>query len=417
MSQDTLSPVDEFISTLNEEKERDTKFPFESMFMKINDGLSGLRDPISGDFPTELTDPLEKSIVDLNKLLNECLTMSKKQRERKTVRENCYSPFFICSTKEKLKKILKKIKEIEKNPPKKPEDKAGRKAASAMEWTTSYVDESTVFGWDDVVEDIKKELLKEKVKLNLVGIVGIFGSGKTTLAQKVFATEEVMDNFELRLWVWVSPKCRRVELLRRILENIGLEHEYVESILKIDPNKEVLGVLLFLLHVHLMDKKYLIVFDDIRNVGQWHCELQKDPPKNPTEDWCARLAYGLPKGNGSAIIVTTTKVEDARKIVGNEGLVVTPKPLKGEHGWAYGWALFKSAYEEGGSKVPPDLEAMKELITEKCDGLPLALKTAGQEMSRRAAAKERESFPTDQKKLDNDGEALLREQGHLDGAK
>ncbi|KAF5203256.1 hypothetical protein FRX31_007156, partial [Thalictrum thalictroides] len=46
----------------------------------------------------------------------------------------------------------------------------------------------------------------------------------------------------------------------------------------------------------------------------------------------------------------------------------------------YAWSLFKTAYEEV-KKFDKNLESMKDKITEKCNGIPFALKTVGKELA------------------------------------
>ncbi|KAF9587480.1 hypothetical protein IFM89_003419 [Coptis chinensis] len=159
----------------------------------------------------------------------------------------------------------------------------------------------------------------------------------------------------------------------------------VQSILDEKEDRDELGILLFMLYLQLLDKRYLIVFDDIWEATDWHTSLLDEPTE--TKEWKDRLAYGLPKGNGSAIIVTSRIHEVARRMVGRMHMH-HPKPLLDENGWL----LFKSAYEE----VRPfdeSLESMKSAIIVKCSGLPLALKTAGRELARMKQEEDDNSNP------------------------
>ncbi|XP_058073138.1 uncharacterized protein LOC131221858 isoform X2 [Magnolia sinica] len=325
--------------------------------------------------------------------------LSKKRKERGKICMNLYSPHELCTLSkfnEKLQKIKQYLHGIRSNIPPGLEDSIRGGAPDTKEkrlqWTSSAIDETKIYGWDKDVEEINKELIKEGTDLNKVGIVGMFGSGKSTLAQKIFVSEDVLDTFPLRLWVWVSPQCTKEELVRRMLDNLGVEEEEIEKTLEIDPTKNKIGVLLFILYLQLLDKRYLIVFDDVWNLDGWYCNLQDEPPEDKEWD---HLAHGLPKGNGSAIIITSRKEDDARKMVG-KGKIYTPKPLIGDDGWT----LFKSAFEEEVNTLPAEdaktltLESLKDLkqeITIKCGGLPLALITAGKEMVHEKLKTEREN--------------------------
>ncbi|XP_062188972.1 probable disease resistance protein At5g45440 [Phragmites australis] len=104
------------------------------------------------------------------------------------------------------------------------------------EWTTSYVDESRIYGWvkdaDKVVDALVGPDGDQKHLFRAAGIAGIHGSGKTALAQRVFVHGRVKDNFPLRLWVCVGPPDSedRFDLLYRMLDNLGLDTYQVEHI-------------------------------------------------------------------------------------------------------------------------------------------------------------------------------------------
>ncbi|PAN09202.1 hypothetical protein PAHAL_2G003900 [Panicum hallii] len=104
------------------------------------------------------------------------------------------------------------------------------------EWTTSYVDESRIYGWGKEADEVADALVApedgEKSLFRAAGIAGVHGSGKTALAQKVFVHDKAKDNFALRLWVCVGPPDSedRFGLLYRMLDNLGLDTAKVEGI-------------------------------------------------------------------------------------------------------------------------------------------------------------------------------------------
>ncbi|XP_066393085.1 uncharacterized protein [Miscanthus floridulus] len=110
------------------------------------------------------------------------------------------------------------------------------------EWTTSYVDEERIYGWDKEAGEVIDALVApddSERKFRAAGIAGIHGSGKTALAQKVFVHDKAKDNFALRLWVCVGPPDSedRFNLLYRMLDNLGLDTAKVEDI--VDKSKVV----------------------------------------------------------------------------------------------------------------------------------------------------------------------------------
>uniref|UniRef100_A0ACD5U9T4 Uncharacterized protein n=1 Tax=Avena sativa TaxID=4498 RepID=A0ACD5U9T4_AVESA len=278
------------------------------------------------------------------------------------------------------------------------------------EWTTSYVDESRIYGWADEADKVVDALVglqeeegkEDQLLFRAAGIAGIHGSGKTALAQKVFVHDRIKDAFPLRLWVCVGPPDHedRFNLLYRMLDNLGLDTAKVEDIVdkadvvvkadSADKDRSKIGVLLFILYVTLYKTGYLIVFDDIRAYGGgdgWYSNLTLEPPKNG--EWYERLAYGLPKARKSAVLVTCRSEDHARTMV-RTGRVFRPPRL----GVDDGWKLFQREYEEAKKKgkeesvekvkdekekekqedkLYHELEQMKEEIVNKCLGLPVAI--------------------------------------------
>jgi hypothetical protein len=103
------------------------------------------------------------------------------------------------------------------------------------EWTTSYVDESRIYGWDKEADELADALVAPEggeSMFRAAGIAGVHGSGKTALAQKVFVHDKAKDNFAIRLWVCVGPPDSedRFGLLYRMLDNLGLDTYKVEDI-------------------------------------------------------------------------------------------------------------------------------------------------------------------------------------------
>ncbi|OAY69946.1 putative disease resistance protein [Ananas comosus] len=359
MSQeDVVSLADKISGVL--EKEKNAKFPCKEKFDEINTKLSEIRSKISASLPQDQTDKLRDALHDLNNILAECLGLSNQQQN-----------------------VKKSLVIGSPGPSSQEEDDVG----DDYEWTCSYVDESMLYGDKDEAEKIIKALVKDE-DFNAVGIVGSYGSGKTNLARKVFIDEKVKDEFPLRLWVCVGPDCKKHELLYRMLDNLGLETDEVEEIVnnskavKDSSNKDSakIGVLLFILHWQLSDVKYLIVFDDVwcSTDIEWYRNLGSKPPTDKA--WDDRLGYGLPKGNGNAVIVTCRNEKDARTMV-DTGLVYTPKRLEVDEGFR----LFKRAFDEAkkNSNLPVEeglekkLEEMKKQIVDKCLGFPAALMAAG----------------------------------------
>lgn len=122
----------------------------------------------------------------------------------------------------------------------------------------STVRDEIVVGRDHDVDIIRDKLVEDTRNLDVVSVVGMGGSCKTTLAMKVFNDGFVVYHFGVRGWVTVSQTYEKTDLLNQMLASLGVE---------IEPNKSRQK-----LYKNLMSKRYLIVIDDV----YWNTEAWDD---------------------------------------------------------------------------------------------------------------------------------------------
>jgi len=146
------------------------------------------------------------------------------------------------------------------------------------------VDEASVHGRDREKHKVISKLLDNtnQHKINIVSVIGLGGSGKTTLAKMVFNDDKIIQkHFEVRIWVYVSQEFDVEKLVEKLFEGVSGEKSErypLEQMMKTILDK-------------LTGKRYLLVLDDI-----W------TEDRIPWEDFMVHIKGGA---HGSSILLTT----------------------------------------------------------------------------------------------------------------
>ncbi|KAF8410924.1 hypothetical protein HHK36_003461 [Tetracentron sinense] len=218
-------------------------------------------------------------------------------------------------------------------------------------WTSQAFDQSAIVGLKDDTRKIKGWIKPRNEVLHRVGILGMGGLGKTTIAQKIFNDKDVVERFTKRIWVSVSQTINETAIMKSMLKQLGNDGNGCDD-----------GMLLNMIQQELSNKTYLIVMDDVWSID---------------DGWWARIFAGLPKTEGysSSIIITTRKDDVLRSMGVEEERTHKPKVLKEDESWS----LFCKAAFSGSKTISkyPELKGVGKEIVKKCQGLPLAIKTIG----------------------------------------
>ena len=235
---------------------------------------------------------------------------------------------------------------------------------------SSYlVDESFVYGREEIKEEMLHWLLSGEKNaadnnVDVMSIVGIGGSGKTTLAQLLYNHERVTQHFQLKACVCVSTEVFLLEeVTKSILKEVGCATK----------SEDNLNLLQLKLKESVGSKKFLLVLDDVWDIKSL--------------DWDGLQIPLLAAAEGSKIVVTSRSETAARimEAVHTHHL----EKLSPEDSWS----LFtKLAFPDGDASAYPHLETIGREIVNKCQGLPLAVKALGSLLYSKVEEKEWEDI-------------------------
>ncbi|KAM3693929.1 hypothetical protein ACJW31_07G022100 [Castanea mollissima] len=222
--------------------------------------------------------------------------------------------------------------------------------------TSSFVNESKIYGRDEEKEKIIEVLLtnvSDQDNLAIYAVWGMGGLGKTTLAQLVYNDARVESHFKLRIWVCVSDDFHIRRLVKAIIESIDSS---ACNLLELDPLQQYL-------QEKLHGRRFLLVLDDIWNENH--------------EEW-DRLKHMLMCGMPGSMVIVTTRIEKIARMMAT----VLPIHHIGFLSNKDSWSLFKGrAFAMGRVEMNTELESIGKEIVKKCGGMPLAIKALGSLMS------------------------------------
>ncbi|CAL2267102.1 unnamed protein product [Prunus armeniaca] len=195
-------------------------------------------------------------------------------------------------------------------------------------------------------------LMDEGKHQTVVSVVGMGGSGKTTLVARTFTDNIVKSHFECYAWITVSQSYVIEDLFRRLIKEF---YQARKEEVKADLNSMSYRELLEILVKYLEAKRYLVVLDDVWDIKLWE-EIRLSFPD---------------KKLGSRVMLTTRREDIASSVFGVESHVHRIQRLETNDAWELFCMKAFSSYHN--KSCSPELQPLAREIVEKCEGLPLAI--------------------------------------------
>uniref|UniRef100_A0A0D9WPD9 NB-ARC domain-containing protein n=1 Tax=Leersia perrieri TaxID=77586 RepID=A0A0D9WPD9_9ORYZ len=229
-----------------------------------------------------------------------------------------------------------------------------------------YVEESQLVGLDEPMKKLMEMINRntEDIEANksgprVISVIGMGGLGKTTLANNVYNSKDLGDQFDSRAWITVSQSFDPKELIKEMINQMF----GVETLKTILGQHE--GIVLKLEHLtrrlqeRLQEKRYFVVLDDVWTIEAW--------------DYI-KLSFPNNSKDGSCVVVTTRN-QALAKICSPPSLIHQVEILEEKD--AENLFLRKTNKTLLELEKDTHLNKTVEKILKKCGGLPLAILTVG----------------------------------------
>lgn len=239
-------------------------------------------------------------------------------------------------------------------------DDGGAKLVNNISESSLFFSENSLVGIDAAKGKLMGWLLSPEPQRIVVSVVGMGGSGKTTLSANIFKSQSVRKHFESNAWVTISKSYVIEDVFRTMIKEF-----YKEAQTQIPAELHSLSYreLVEKLVEYLQSKRYIVVLDDVWSTGLWR-----------------EICIALPDGIcGSRVMITTRSMNVASYSYGIGSQKHEIELLKEDEAWVlFCNKAFSGSLEQCRAR---NLEPIARKLLERCQGLPLAIGSLGSMMS------------------------------------
>ncbi|XP_044974666.1 uncharacterized protein LOC123442630 isoform X3 [Hordeum vulgare subsp. vulgare] len=199
-------------------------------------------------------------------------------------------------------------------------------------------------------------LHNEKVdRLKVVSLVGLEGTGKTTLARSLYHQVQRSGQFECGAFVRVSPNPDMRRLLTTIFTQIQLPYSVCEGVSQPACCLDAQSLIANIKH-YLQHKRYFIILDDLWSISVWDI-----------------IRRAFPDVGCHSTIITTTQIQDVASACCSyqSKYIIKMEPLEDYQSRKLFFSVVFGS--EDAVSFPGDFEEVQSEIIEKCGGLPLSI--------------------------------------------
>ncbi|KAJ0244368.1 Disease resistance protein RPM1 [Hirschfeldia incana] len=239
-------------------------------------------------------------------------------------------------------------------------DDGGAKWLNNISESSLFFSENSLVGIDAAKGKLIGWIRSPEPQRIVVSVVGMGGSGKTTLSANIFKSQSVRKHFGSYAWVTISKSYVIEDVFRTMIKEFYKEAEtQIPSDLYSLSYRELVEKLV----EYLQSKRYFVVLDDVWNTGLWR-----------------EINIALPDGiSGSRVLITTRSNKVASFSYGIGSRKHEIELLREDEAWVlFCNKAFSGSPEECRRR---NLEVIARKLVERCQGLPLAIASLGSMMS------------------------------------